>query len=290
MKKRLVEDLIIMNGKKLKHIILKTIIILLFAAGIGLLLYPAACDIYNKWQNARMQEEYKRHIEKNSVDQNRQIWVEARAYNREHDFNIIVDAFDKDDRIADTPNYRYKDILNVSGNGMMGYIEIPKIDISLSIFHGVSSKTLEQGAGHLAGTSMPVGGKDSHCVLAAHRGLPSAKLFTDLDQMKKGDRFYIHILDRTLAYKIDYTNVIRPKALTENLDIVPRKDLVTLVTCTPYCVNTHRLLVRGYRVPLDKHEEINPLRKYIIYGLFILGVIVLSVVFYVGRKKKYKKT
>lgn len=265
---------------------MKFLIGFLFVSGVALLSYSSISNIYNNLVNSKEQTRYARAVEKNSEAKNIELWNSAMSYNREHTNNVIVDAFKGEHAQANTENYAYDEMLNPDGSGMMGYIEIPSINVRISVYHGISEKTLEQSVGHMAGTSLPVGGKGSHCVLAAHRGLPSARLFTDLDQVKKGQRFYLHILDRTLAYEIDSIEVVLPEKMNERLTISSNEDIVTLVTCTPYGVNTHRLLVRGHRVPMDNHKEINPLIKYIKYGSLLGLIAVMWVVLYVCKRKK----
>lgn len=196
----------------------------------------------------------------------------------------------------------YQDVLNVDGDGVMGYIEIPKIDVSLPIYHGTSEEALEKGAGHLDVTALPIGGEGNHSVISAHRGLPSAELFTRLDEMEKGDEFYIHVLDKTLAYEVDQIEVILPEELAL-LQPEDGKDLVTLLTCTPYAVNTHRLLVRGTRIPYVEEEAqegdwtetiktawARDYVKAIAVGAGILLLFILAVFLIRRRKKKNNKT
>ena len=180
------------------------------------------------------------------------LWKEAEEYNAEHPVNSIVDAFDEEKDYE--PTHPYDEVLDPNGDGLMGSIEIPKIQAKLAIYHGLSKNVLEKGVGHVEGTSLPIGGAGTHAVLAAHRGLPNAKLFTDLDQMEIGDIFILHILGKNLAYKVDQIKTVLPDETSE-LDIVEGKDLVTLVTCTPYGVNTHRLLVRGHRTTVEAAKE-----------------------------------
>ena len=177
--------------------------------------------------------------------------------------------------------------MNFNGDGMMGSVEIPVIDENIPLYHYTTDKTLSKGAGHLFGSSLPVGGPGTHCVISAHRGLPSAKLFTDLNLLKEGDVFYLHILDRTLAYEVDQILTVLP-AQTDSLGITPGKDYVTLVTCTPYAVNTHRLLVRGHRITVEEAGQIEKTESRIsgfhnpnpvILTLCVIGGIVLAVIF-----------
>ena len=217
---------------------------------------------------------------------------EAREYNKQHTQNVIMDAFgDENDYVLTHP---YDTLLAVDDSGMMCYLEIPRIGEKMVVFHGISAKVLEKGVGHIEGTSLPVGGESTHSVMSAHRGLPSAKLFTDLDTMVVGDQFYIHVLDEHLAYEVDEINVVLPEEVSL-LDIVPGKDLCTLVTCTPYGVNTHRLLVRGHRVPYVPPEEptktlwekMSELKFAIITLLVVL--LIADIAFIVFRLRKRKK-
>ena len=188
------------------------------------------------------------------MEQNRRerILEDARAYNRQHLFNTIADAFDGDGSYIRT--HPYDSLLDPGGDGVMGYLEIPKIQQDLVIFHGTGTTALERGVGHVEGTSLPVGGESTHAVLAGHRGLQQARLFTDLDLLAEGDKFFLHVLGDVYAYEIDRISVVLPEE-TQLLDIADGEDLVTLVTCTPYGINTHRLLVRGYRIPYSEKEH-----------------------------------
>ncbi|HBG68101.1 MAG TPA: hypothetical protein DDW60_05690 [Kandleria vitulina] len=171
----------------------------------------------------------------------------------------------------------------------MGTIVIPKINVEIPIYHGTGEKELQTGVGHMEGTSLPVGGTSSHCVLSAHRGLPSAKLFTDLDKMKKGDLFFLHILDKTLAYKVEDIFTVKPDE-TDKLSLVEGKDYVTLLTCTPYGVNTHRLLVRGVRTAYkqDEEQKVSILKDYRVWILIgtIVALIIVNVFMVIKSKKK----
>ena len=186
----------------------------------------------------------------------------------------------------------------------MGYLEIPKINVRLAIYHGIGPNALENGCGHIEGTSLPIGGESTHSVISAHRGLPSAKLFTDLDQMEVGDIFYINVLDETLAYKVDQILIVLPEE-TESLAIEEGKDLVTLVTCTPYGVNSHRLLVRGERTEYVTEDDVgdsgvilrNPLEgagraeRLLMIGLLVVMIvlIILTIAFKISDRRKKKK-
>ena len=282
-----------MNKKKRKKYIGFA---LLFLLGLSILLYPTFSDAWNQYRNAKLINTYETAVNDLPDKDYDRLWKEAKRYNREHTVNTFVDAFDeKGDYILSDA---YKKILDPDGEGLMGSIEIPKIQARIAIYHGISDDVLEKGAGHVEGTSLPVGGKSTHAVLAAHRGLPSAKLFTDLDQVEIGDIFFLHILGKTLAYKVDQIKTVLPSE-TEDLDIIKGEDHVTLLTCTPYGVNTHRLLVRGTRTKyVENKTEINDTvpqklaqadpKKIMEIGLvvFAISVILLLIVIrYRDRKK-----
>lgn len=236
------------RNKKIKYLIM----LILFLIGAGIFLYPTISDMWNQYRNVRLITEYDTSVTDLSKSEYARLWKEAKEYNTEHPVNSIVDAFDESDQYVLT--HPYDQVLDPDGNGLMGSIEIPKINVKIAIYHGLGSDILEKGAGHIEGTSLPIGGKNTHAVLAAHRGLPGAKLFTDLDQMEIGDKFYLHILGKTLAYKVDQIKTVLPDQ-TKALDIVEGEDHVTLLTCTPYGVNTHRLLVRGIRTRYVEEEN-----------------------------------
>ena len=269
---------------------------LLFLLGLSILLYPTFSDAWNQYRNAKLINTYETAVNDLPDKDYDRLWKEAKRYNREHTVNTFVDAFDeKGDYIL---RDAYKKILDPDGEGLMGSIEIPKIQARIAIYHGISDDVLEKGAGHVEGTSLPVGGKSTHAVLAAHRGLPSAKLFTDLDQMEIGDVFFLHILGKTLAYKVDQIKTVLPSE-TEDLDIIKGGDHVTLLTCTPYGVNTHRLLVRGTRTKyVENKTEINDTvpqklaqadpKKIMEIGLvvFAISVILILIVIRCRDRKK----
>ena len=263
---------------------LKITIILLFAGGICVLLYPVACNIHNQYINDRIIEKYSETTEKLSSEQYKEIWDKAESYNRNHKINVVVDVFG--DSKAEK-NEEYESLLNPGNSGIMGFLEIPKIKVRLAIYHGIDDKGLELGCGHIQGTSLPVGGSSTHCVLAAHRGLPTAKLFTDLDQMEQGDLVYVHIMDQTLSYETDQIKTVKPDEL-DDLAIYEGKDLFTLLTCTPYGVNSHRLLVRGHRVPYVPQNESNPVFKYmtVLLAVTALLLVVDVLLLYILKKRR----
>lgn len=236
--------------KKLNSIL----IALLFLAGLSLLLYPLVSNRWNSYRQSRLISSYTDGVEekngKNAIDYDLE-WQKAEAYNKNLLPMILPDSF----AIAEMSDRdeAYMACLNLNGDGIMGIVEIPKIDVKLPIYHTTDTDVLEIGAGHLEGSSLPIGGESNHAVISAHRGLPSATLFTDLDKLEKGDHFLLHVLDDTLCYEVDQISVVEPEQ-TEALSVVEGEDLVTLLTCTPYGVNSHRLLVRGHRVPYVPEE------------------------------------
>ena len=218
----------------------------------------------------------------------------ARQYNQELLGNLeLLDPFSPIKKEVDE---RYQSLLNTNAAGMMGYIRIPKMEVELPIYHGTEEKVLQSGIGHFEGTSLPVGGESTHTVLTGHRGLPSKLLFTDLDKLKEGDIFYIKVLGETLAYQVDQILTVEPEN-TKALTIVPGEDYATLVTCTPYAVNTHRLLVRGTRIPYEEairqvpDEKITPKLPFQVKILLLaIGILLLVFVIYkLWRKKENRE-
>ena len=223
------------------------ILILIFLVGLSVMLYPTVSDYVNQKNQSRAVASYSEEVE-NLSDVDYQAYFDA--------------ADDYNRRLAETPDafYRpeevngYADTLDVSGTGIMGYITIPKIGVELPVYHGTSDGVLQVAAGHLEGSSLPVGGAGTHAVISAHRGLPSAKLFTNLDELEVGDTFTITVLDRVLTYEVDQISIVLPTE-TDLLQPVEGKDYVTLMTCTPYGINTHRLLVRGKRIENAENQK-----------------------------------
>lgn len=259
---------------------------------MGILLYPTISNLWNEYIHFVSIGHYEETVTELDTAEIDRLMAEARDYNANHTKNVIMDAFDDDNQYVLT--HPYDTMLAVDSTGMMCYLEIPKLKEKMVVYHGISAKVLERGVGHIEGTSLPVGGESTHTVMSAHRGLPSAKLFTNLDQIVLGDQFYIHVLNEHLAYEVDEINVVLPEE-TSLLDIVPGQDLATLVTCTPYGVNTHRLLVRGHRVPYVPPEEptvtfwekMSELKFAIITLLAVLLIAdIVFIVFRVRRKKK----
>ena len=217
------------------------LLVLLLLAGLSLLLYPAVSDYWNSLHQTRAIAGYAEGVAALDGTRYEELWQAARDYNdalARHETDFAPDG----ERLAD-----YASQLDASGNGVMGYIEIPSIQVSLPIYHGTDEAVLQVAAGHLEWSSLPVGGESTHCVLSGHRGLPSAKLFTNLDRLAVGDVFLLRVLDEVLTYEVDQILIVEPSE-TDALRIVGGMDYCTLVTCTPYGVNTHRLLVRGHRI------------------------------------------
>ena len=273
-----------MNMKKDK--IINIFLALMIFVGLCVMFYPVVSDMWNTYRNSLLISSHKKDVNDLSKKQTEQIWNEAVNYNKNHKENFI-----KEDVFTNLKKHtksKYDSYLNISKNGVMGTIVIPKINVEIPIYHGTGEKELQTGVGHMEGTSLPVGGTSSHCVLSAHRGLPSAKLFTDLDKMKKGDLFFLHILDKTLAYKVEDIFTVKPDE-TDKLSLVEGKDYVTLLTCTPYGVNTHRLLVRGVRTAYKQDEEkVSILKDYRVWILIgtIVALIIVNVFMVIKSKKK----
>lgn len=221
------------------------ILIAVFLVGLGLMMYPTVSNIINNAHQTVAIDTYDKQIASMSKDDFHNILEDARLYNR----TITTNEFPRDERDLEG-NAEYHNAMNPSDNGMMGYLKIDAIKLKMPIYHTTKESVLQKGVGHMPTTSLPVGGINTHAVLTGHRGLPSAKLFTDLDKLVVGDVFYIYVLDDILAYKIDQIKTVLPTE-TKDLQIIKGQDHVTLVTCTPYGINTHRLLVRGTRVPYD---------------------------------------
>ena len=216
-------------------------LVLLLLAGVSLLLYPSLSDYWNSMHQTRAIASYAETVSQLDTAQYDEMWKAAQDYNRSLAQRETAFALTDEQKAA------YESLLDVSGLGVMGYIDIPGIDCSLPIYHGTEESVLQVAVGHLEWSSLPVGGEGTHCVLSGHRGLPSAKLFTNLDKLAVGDTFLLRVLDEVLTYEVDQILIVEPEQV-DALGIVPGEDYCTLVTCTPYGINTHRLLVRGHRV------------------------------------------
>ena len=222
--------------------------ILLFMGAVAITAYPMIANYINDKYQSSIRTEYAQELEALEDSEIRETRQAAIAYNE----RLLPIRYDRESIQAAAESY--DELLNLHGSGLMGYVEIPKIDVNLPVYHGTSEEVLQKGIGHLLGSSLPIGGEGFHSVLTGHSGLAGAKLFSDLDQLAPGDTFFLHVLGENLAYEVAEINTVLPYE-TELLLAVPDEDLCTLVTCTPYGVNTHRLLVRGFRVPYGKAME-----------------------------------
>lgn len=254
----------------------------LFLVGLSILLYPTFSNRWNEYRSRQLMTGYAEKVQKQDTSQQDAIRKAAQEYNATLYEPSVPDAFSIRDGVRDK---EYEKLLNPNEDGIMGYVEIPVIKVSLPIYHYTTDSSLEKGAGHLLGSSLPVGGKGTHSVISAHRGLPSAKMFTDLNLVKEKDLFYVHVLGETLAYEVDDIRTVEPQE-TQSLGIDRSQDYMTLITCTPYAVNTHRILVRGHRVPYTEkaYEEAQaqPVRqdkaRLFIQILCALGGLLIAVV------------
>lgn len=260
---------------------------------LSVLLYPTISNYLYAKNGAKVISNYDENAVHLSESEKQAMLEAARQYNQELLGNIeLLDPFSPVKKEVDE---RYQSLLSTNEAGMMGYIRIPQIDVELPIYHGTEEKVLQSGVGHFEGTSLPVGGESTHTVLTGHRGLPSKLLFTDLDELEEGDIFYIKILGETLAYQIDQILTVKPEN-TKALTIAPGKDYATLVTCTPYAVNTHRLLVRGKRIPYEEairqvpDEKIIPKLPFQVKILLLaIGILLLVFVIYKVSRKTGKR-
>ena len=268
---------------------LSTILLFMaFLAGLSLLLYPTVSDYWNSLHASEAVADYSEEVSQLTQTKYDEMWAAATAYNQSLQ-NRNADFY-----LTDAQKEQYASLLDVNGTGIMGYIEIPNINISLPIYHGTEDSVLQIAVGHLEWSSLPVGGAGTHCVLSGHRGLPSAKLFTNLDQLVEGDTFVLRVLDEVLTYQVDQILIVEPNE-TDALKAEEGQDLCTLVTCTPYGVNSHRLLVRGHRIENQAQAEtirvtsdaiqIEPLIVAPAVALPVL-LVLLIVLMSSGNKKK----
>lgn len=266
------------------------LLVLILLTGIAIMLYPTVSDYVNSLHQSKAVSTYAESVEKMDSEQYEEILEAARQYNAE------LAQKPQSSKLTAEEAERYEQLLNVAGNGVMGYIEIPSINVSLPIYHGVSDVVLQSAVGHMEWSSLPVGGEGSHCVLAGHRGLPSAKLFTHLDKVTEGDIFTLHVLNEVLTYEVDQILIVEPQD-TEALQIVPGEDYCTLVTCTPYGINSHRLLVRGHRIAnIEKAQEetvavTNTTQAKPVIAVLLLvvtGLVILVSILLLLKKRKKK--
>ena len=286
-----------MRSKKKKKITIKDIIrLIVLLVAFSVLLYPTFSSYLNEKNGSKVVSYYDEESVKLGKAEKEQMLEDARAYNQEMLGHMdLIDPFSQENTEIDE---QYQSLLNPDGTGMMGYIRIPKINIELPIYHGTSEAVLQAGVGHFWGTSLPVGGESTHTVLTGHRGLPTKTLFTNMDKLEEGDIFYIKVLDETLAYQIDQILTVLPEE-TDALAIESGKDYATLVTCTPYAINTHRLLVRGHRIPYEEATEQEPdidvkpelsfTAKVLIVTIIVIFIGLILTVIYSIRDRKRRK-
>ena len=281
----------VMKEKKKKSGKLTTVIlVLILLTGIGIFFYPSFSDWYNSLHQSYAITDYDQAVQNNTREENEAMLKAAEEYNAE--LAQTGNTF----TLNDAQKEKYNSLLDVTGTGIMGYINIDKVKIHLPIYHDTTEGVLQIAVGHLAGTSLPVGGKNTHAVLTGHTGLPSSRLFTDIDRLKKGDTFQIVVLDRTLTYKVNDIRTVLPDELN-SLQIEEGKDLVTLVTCTPYGINTHRLLVTGTRIPNPKNTAKFPsegwkkerIRIIMRVLLPVMVALIAAIIVVLILKKKNKK-
>lgn len=272
--------------KKRKTNLSTIILVLILIAGLSLLLYPSFSDYWNSFHQSQAISSYAENVADLDGEKYEAIWSAAEEYNRsllERDNAFTLTEEKKED---------YEKQLDVTGLGIMGYIEISKIDCTLPIYHGTEESALQIAVGHIEWSSLPVGGESSHCVLSGHRGLPSARLFTDLDKLQEGDIFTLRVLDEILTYEVDQILIVEPQE-TGDLQIIEGEDLCTLVTCTPYGINTHRLLVRGHRIEnLEESKDIRVtadavrIEPLMVAALTAIPILLLLILLLLPKRKK----
>ncbi len=277
---------------------------LLFFVGFGVLTYPTVSNQWNTYRQSQLISNYETVVEEMTEEDFSEEWEKAQTFNDTIEKNnIYADVFGS--ATGEMEDTEYWKVLNLTNDGIMGYISIPKINIKLAIYHGVEETVLQTGVGHLNGSKLPIGGESTHSILAAHRGLPSARLFTDIDQLQRGDIFYVHMLDEVLAYEVDEIHDMVDKddteTLSEVLQIREGEDRVTLFTCTPYGVNSHRLLVSGSRIAYEGEDDVavsvpeamlqsvqDYYMLYLVLGLSITVLIIVIMRFFFRRTRKEK--
>lgn len=279
------------------------IVVLIFVAGVGIMSYPLFSSIINNMAYKDEIVAYDTTVKNLTSDKYKKLYKSAKKYNDSLNNNVVItDPFDPEQ--YKLIGGKYESSMNVDGKGLIGSVEIPIIDVNLPIYHSTKDEVLEKGAGHLPNTSLPIGGKGTHSVIAAHTGFPGQTFFDYLVDMKKGDYFLIHVLDKTLQYKVDQIKVVKPEDISE-LRITQGKDYVTLLTCTPYGINSHRLLVRGVRVPYNEKTVYNQdvsgneaqyfffmgyKIPYWVAGAVIAGFITLVIIIVIFAVRRNKKT
>lgn len=282
------------NAMRSRQKLFDVIRVIILLVALSVLLYPTVSNYLYEKNSSRAVTSYEESVVGLSGEEQDAMREAAVRYNQKlvGQDAAFTDPFSGD---TDEVSAEYAELLDVNGTGMMGYIRIPKIDVELPIYHGTSEPVLQVGAGHISTTSLPVGGASTHAVLTGHRGLPSKRLFTDLDQIVEGDIFYLKVLNETLAYKVDQILTVLPHE-TEALQIAEGEDYVTLVTCTPYGVNTHRLLIRGHRIPYV--EAVAAVPDEIDHGLkipfevlvLLIALLILVIIFIIWRILAHRKS
>ena len=255
---------------------------ILLIVGLAFIAYPTIGNIYNYFHQTRLIATYEDKVKDMSKEKKKQMFDEAVRYNKKlqkHNLRL---------RLRPEELKEYKKVLDVTGTGIMSYVEVPSENIKLAIYHGTSEGVLQVGAGHIAGTSLPTGGKGNHCVISAHTGLPSAKLFTDIQNLKKGDKFQITTIDKELVYEVEKIQTILPKQI-DRLQRKPGKDLCTLMTCTPYGINSHRLLVTGHRIYGFDISDI-PVKLFPTGYIIMIVLAILSAILIRRKRKCVKNT
>ncbi len=271
----------------IKKNLLSGVMVIGLLVGIGLLVYPSIANYWNQFHQSQAIMTYREAVDQLSPEECDRLLESAREYNErlaERGLHFVLNEADK---------AAYDKELNIDGSGIMGYISIPKFHVRAPIYHGTDEVVLQKAIGHLEATSLPVGGENTHVQISGHRGLPSARLFTDIDKMREGDTWTLNVLNETLTYECDQIRIVEPEDLSE-LQIVEGKDLCTLITCTPYGINTHRLLVRGHRVPNAQGTanvvadgiQIEPV--YIAPILAIPAIIILLIVLLLSTRRAKK--
>lgn len=282
------------SGRKQKKggSIVTALLVMILIFGIGIMLYPTLADWYNRINASQTISGYNKIAEKQTKEERERIWKEAQRYNQA----LSEDTIRNGGTIGAGQEDGYDDELKVEEEGIMGYITIPSIDVNLPIYHGIDEKALQAGAGHLPASSLPVGGESTHCVITGHTGLPSARLFTDLDKLEEGDTFQLKILNQTLTYEVFRIEVVLPTDV-DSLRIEEGQDWCTLLTCTPYGINDHRLLVTGKRVETPKEETASEQKvggelRTLLIALLVLLVILAAaglLIYRHSRKSKNKR-
>lgn len=278
-----------MKTKKKKGMSSTIIIVLVLIAGLSLLLYPSVSDYWNSFHSSVAIADYSKLVSDISEEEYDKLLSAAQSYNNK------ISEKDNIFYLDDEQKKEYNELLNITGTGIIGYIEIPNIKISIPVYHGTSEATLQIAIGHLEWSSLPVGGKSTHCVLSGHRGLPSAKLFTDLDKLVVGDVFVMRVLDDAYTYEVDKIMIVEPDE-TDDLVVIEGGDYCTLVTCTPYGINSHRLLVRGHRIEnLESSKTVRVTADALQIEPMLIAPIVaipmlLALLLYILFKPKKKKT